>query len=85
MAELVPTLLALNRQPIYSKHIVYKRDTYNFSSVSITNGDLPKVAIPATGPNAAGATVPNASPAVDHIDLVLLSNPVKDYGVNMRS
>lgn len=85
MASPTPWQLAnVNRRPVTVRTPVFVRDTYNFSSVSVSNGTNPTVAIPATGPNAAGAPPPSSTRSVDHYEVTVTGterNVV--YGVNV--
>lgn len=85
MASPTPWQLAnVNRHPATVRKPVYARDTYNFSSVSVSNGTNPTVAIPATGPNSAGAPPPSDVRTVLSYDITTtgtLQNVV--YGVNV--
>lgn len=70
MAEPVPFALAAPRKSTVRTQIVYARDTYNFSSVSVSSAPNPHVPIPASGPNAAGAVPPQAARSVERIDVI---------------
>lgn len=63
---------------------VYRRDPYNFSSVTTSNGTNPRVTIPATGPHAAGAPPPvSARTVIDYTVTTTGTETWPGYGNNL--
>lgn len=70
-------------QPTVSKQEVFKRDLYNFTATSISQGtNQPVVRIPSMGPAAAGAIPPNKYPEIETVVVTITGSVGPDYGVN---
>ena len=77
-----PWQLAQPTQATVRKIEHYKRDPYNFSSVSVSQGTNPVVYIPQDGPHAAGAIPPSRFPEVASVEVIVTGSLGPTYGVN---
>lgn len=70
-------------QPTVRKQEVFKRDLYNFTATSISQGtNQPVVRIPSMGPAAAGAIPPNKYPEIETVVVTVTGSIGPDFGVN---
>ena len=87
MATPTPWQVAnVKRRIQYRRIEAYKYDPYNFSHVTTTNGTNVAVTVPATGPNAAGATPPTSTRQIESVT-VIATGTERDviYGNNLGS
>lgn len=85
MSTPVPWQLAARKAPRVRKTYVYKRDPYNFSHVTTSNGTNPQIVIPCTGPHAAGAVWPVSAPTIESVQVTLTGTTTNVvYGVNRK-
>lgn len=86
MASPTPWQLA-NRLPVAKseKKNVYAYDRYNFDMVSVTNGTNPKVVLPGSGANSAGAPPPTMIPTVVSTTVIITGSIGPDFGVNTQN
>lgn len=83
MAEPTPWQMTRRTQPTVRKQEVFKRDLYNFTATSISQGtNQPVVNIPSMGPAAAGAVPPTKYPEVETVVVTITGSIGPDYGVN---
>jgi hypothetical protein len=83
MAEPTPWQMTRRTQPTVRKREVFKRDLYNFTATSISQGtNQPVVRIPSMGPAAAGAIPPNKYPEIASVEVIITGSIGPEYGAN---
>lgn len=84
MTTPVPWQLTKPNTPKVRKVDTYVRDVYNFSTTSVTQGaNNPVVAIPYSGPHAAGAVNPSMTPTISGTQVIITGSVATDYGNNI--